>query len=100
MPTIGRAMRMPTTAPAPHSTRLSASSVRRSAQDVAPSAARTASSPSRRTDRARIRLATFEQAITKTSQDAASNTRSTVRAGEMIWSRSPTASMRKSDFVE
>ena len=33
----------------------------------APSAARTASSPSRRTERARIRLATFEHAITNTS---------------------------------
>ena len=34
---------------------------------LAPSAARTASSPSRRTERARIRLATFEQAMTNTT---------------------------------
>jgi hypothetical protein len=59
-----------------------------------PSAARTASSPARRTDRARIRLATFEHAITNTSADAPNNTSSTVRAGETIWSRSVTASMR------
>jgi hypothetical protein len=39
-------------APAPQSSRLSASSVRRSAQRLAPSAARIASSPSRRTERA------------------------------------------------
>ena len=37
---------------------------------VSPSAARIASSPSRRTDRARIRLATFEQAMMKTSAEA------------------------------
>ncbi len=55
-----------------------------------------ASSPSRRTERARIRFATFEQAMTKTSADAASSTSRTVLAGEMIWSRSRTASMRKS----
>ena len=71
-------------APAPHRTRLSASSVRRSAAAEAPSAARIASSPSRRTDRARIRLATFEQAMTKIRPEAASSTSSTVRAGEMI----------------
>ena len=71
-------------APAPQSSRLSASSVRRSAPVLAPSAARIASSPSRRTERARIRLATFEQAMMKTSPDAASRTNSTVRAGEVI----------------
>ena len=65
--TIGRAISTPSIAPAPQSTRLSASSVRRSAPVLAPSAARTASSPSRRTERARIRFATFEQAMTKTS---------------------------------
>ena len=69
-------------APAPHSSRLSARSVRRSAPALAPSAARIASSPSRRTERARIRLATFEQATTKTSAEAASSTSSTVRAGD------------------
>ena len=71
-------------APAPHSSTLSASSVRRSAPALAPSAARTASSPSRRTDRARIRLATFEHAITKIKPDAASSTSRIVRAGEVI----------------
>ena len=71
-------MSTPRTAPAPHSTRLSASSVRRSAPWLAPRAARTASSPSRRTERARIRLATFEQAMTKTTAAAA---RSTSRIG-------------------
>ena len=63
----GRASATPSTAPAPQRTRLSASSVRRSAPGPAPSAARTASSPSRRTERARIRLATFEHAMTNTS---------------------------------
>ena len=90
---------MASTAPAPHSSRLSASSVRRSAPVPAPSAARTASSPSRRTERARIRLATLEQATMKTSAEAASSTSSMVRAGEMIWSRRFTASMRKSACV-
>ena len=82
--TIGRATSTASIAPAPHRSRLSASSVRRSAVALAPSAARTASSPSRRTDRARIRFATFEQATMNTSADAASSTSSTVRAGEMI----------------
>ena len=82
--TIGRAMSTPSTAPAPQSSRLSASSVRRSAPMPAPSAARMASSPSRRTDRARIRFATFEHAMTNTSADAASSTSRIVRAGEMI----------------
>ena len=72
----------PRMAPAPQSSRLSASSVRRSAPALAPSAARIASSPSRRTERARIRLATFEHAMTKTSAEAASSTSSTVRAGD------------------
>ena len=62
----------------------------------APSAARIASSPSRRTERARIRFATFEHATMKTSPDAASSTSRIVRAGEMISSRRPFASMRKS----
>ena len=66
----------------------------------APSAARIASSPSRRTERARIRFATFEHAMTNTSADAASSTSSTVRAGDVIWSRSRTASMRKSPSPE
>ena len=70
--TSGRASTTPRMAPAPHSTRLSASSVRRSAPRLAPSAARTASSPSRRTERARIRFATFEHAMTNTTPAAAS----------------------------
>ena len=82
--TIGRARATPTIAPAPQSSRLSASSVRRSAQRLAPRAARIASSPSRRTDRARIKLATFEHAMMKTSPEAASRTSSTVRADEVI----------------
>ena len=84
MATIGLAMSTPRVAPAPQSSRLSASSVRRSAPALAPSAARTASSPSRRTDRARIRLATFEQAITNTRAEAARSTSNTVRAGDVI----------------
>ena len=71
-------------APAPHSTRLSASSVRLSAPAFAPRAARTASSPSRRTERARIRFATFEQAMMNTTPAAASSMSRTVRAGEVI----------------
>ena len=82
--TMGRASTTPSSAPAPHSSRLSASSVRRSAAALAPSVARIASSLSRRTDRARIRLATFEHAMMKTSPDAASSTSSTVRAGDAI----------------
>ena len=58
--TIGCAIATPSTAPLPQRIRLSASSVRRSVPLLAPSAARTASSPSRRTLRARIRFATFE----------------------------------------
>jgi hypothetical protein len=58
--------------------------VRRNALDVAPSAARMASSPSRRTDRARIRFATFEQAMMKISADAAIRTSKTVRAFDVI----------------
>ena len=50
-------MSMPSVAPAPHSRRLSASNVRRSEPALAPSAARTASSLSRRTVRARIKFA-------------------------------------------
>ena len=63
--------------------RLSASSVRRSAAVCAPIAARTASSDSRRTVRARIRLATLEHAITKISIEAANSTINTVRALEV-----------------
>ena len=96
---MGRAVRMPRAAPAPQSSRLSARSVRRRAAVLAPRAARIASSPSRRTVRARIRLATLEQAMMKTSAEAASRTSSTVRAREVIWSRSSTASMRKSAFA-
>jgi hypothetical protein len=84
MGTIHSATRTPSIAPVPQSSRLSASSVRRSAPVPAPSAALMASSPSRRTDRARIRLATLEHAMTKISADAASRTRSTVRARDVI----------------
>ena len=82
--TIGCAIATPSTAPVPQSTRLSASSVRRSVAALAPSAARTASSDSRRTVRARIRFATFEQAMTNTNPDAASRTSSTVLAFAVI----------------
>ncbi len=54
---------------------------------LAPSAARTTNSLSRRMVRARIRLATFEQAMTKTSSEAAISTKRTVRAFEVISSR-------------
>ena len=74
----------PRSAPVPQSSRLSARSVRRSAPVLAPSAARIASSPSRRTERARTRFATFEHAITNTSAEAASRTSSTVLAREVI----------------
>ena len=99
MASIGRAISTPSSAPAPHSTRLSTSSVRRSAQGVAPSDARTANSPSRLTARARIRLATFEQAITNTSAEAASRISSTVLAGAVIWSLSLRTSIPKSAFL-
>ena len=82
--TIGCAIATPSTAPVPQRSRLSASSVRRSVAVLAPSAARTASSDSRRTLRARIRFATFEHAMTNTSADAASRTSSTVLAREVI----------------
>ena len=54
--TRGWALSTPIAAPAPQRRRLSANSMRRSAAVLAPRAARTASSPSRRTVRARIRL--------------------------------------------
>ena len=50
----------------------------------APSAARTASSPSRRTVRARIRFATFEHAMMKTTPAEASSSSRIVRAGAVI----------------
>ena len=81
---IGRAISTPSSAPAPHSSTLSASSVRRSAARLAPRAARTASSPSRRTDRARIRFATFEHAMMKINPDAPSSTSRMVRALDVI----------------
>jgi hypothetical protein len=67
----------------------------RSAPVVAPKAARTASSPSRRIVLAKIRLATFEHAMMKTKADTASRTQSTVFALDVIWSRSITASIWK-----
>ena len=94
--TIGRATSTPRAAPTPHSSRLSTSSVRRRAPAVAPSEARMASSPSRRTERARMRFATFEHAMTNTSAEAARRIRSTVLAGEVISSRSRLASIWKS----
>ncbi len=93
MSTIGRALSTPSVAPAPQSRRLSASKTRRSAPVVAPSAARIDSSPSRRTVRDRIKLATFEHAMTKTSAEAASSTSRTVLAREVIWSRNSFASI-------
>src|SRR6266700_2733548 len=87
MATIGCALITPSAAPAPQSRRLSASSMRRSAPVLAPSAARMASSLSRRTVRVRIRLATLEQAMMKTSAEAASRTRRTVRAPDVSSSR-------------
>ena len=74
--------------------------MRRSAPVLAPSAARIASSPSRRTVRVRIRLATLEHAMTKTSTDAASSTSNTVRASEVIWSRNSFAPIWKSALGE
>ncbi len=100
MATIGCALITPSAAPAPQSRRLSASSMRRSAPVVAPSAARMASSPSRRTVRVRIRLATLEHATMKTSADAASSTSSTVRAPEVISSRSSLAPIWNSALGE
>ena len=51
---------------------------------LAPSAARTSSSPSRRTERARIRLATFEQAMMKTIAAAVRRMSRAFRAGDAI----------------
>ena len=94
MVTSGCAMITPISAPAPQSSRLSANNMRRSDQVFAPSAARMESSPSRRTVRARIRLATFEQAMIKTRPEATRRMRRTVRAPEVISSRSIRASIR------
>src|SRR5690348_17910935 len=82
------------TAPLAQSRTLSASNVRRSAPVPAPSAARIASSPSRRTDRARIRFATFEHATMNTSPDAASSMSRIVRAGEIIRSEEHTSELQ------
>ncbi len=57
---------------------------------AATTAARTASSDSRRTVRARIRFATFEQAMTKMSSAAANRMIITVRALDVSCSRSIT----------
>ena len=84
--TIGQASSSAASTPLPHSTRLSASSERRSAAVLAPSAERTASSDSRRTVRASTRLATFEHAITNSNPAAANSTHKTVLARELIWS--------------
>ena len=81
---MGRALNTPSVAPAPHNRRLSANSVRRNAPVLAPRAARIESSPSRRMVRARMRLAMFEQAMTKTKTDAAIRTNNTVLAREVI----------------
>ncbi len=91
--TIGRALITPSNAPAPHNKRLSASSTRRNDAVLAPSAARIDSSPSRRTVRARIKLATFEHAIINTNPDAASSTHKIVLALDVTCSRSFTAPM-------
>ena len=100
MATIGCALITPSSAPALQSRRLSASSMRRSAPLLAPSAARIASSPSRRTVRVRIKLATLEHAMMNTSADAASSTKSTVRAPDVICSRSGLALIWKFPLAE
>ena len=53
---------------------------------VAPRAERTASSGSRRTVRARTRLATLELAMTKSRPEAAKSIQRMVLARELIWS--------------
>ena len=82
----GTARSSAATTPLPQRTTLSASRERRNTAVLAPSAERTASSGSRRTVRARTRLATLEQAITKSRPEAAKSTQSTVLARELIWS--------------
>ena len=94
MVTIGLAMSRPMAAPATHNSRLSANRVRRKATVLAPSAARIPSSFSRRTVRARIRFAILEQAMIKTSTDAAISTSNMVRALDVSSSRRRTALMR------
>ena len=91
--TIGRALMTPSSAPAPHNKRLSASKTRRNDAVLAPSAARIESSPSRRTVRAKIKLAALEHAMMKINPDAASSTHKIVFAPEVTWSRSFTAPM-------
>src|SRR5262245_31551251 len=76
--TIGCAVTTPSAAPVQHNKRLSERSMRRSARLLAPSAVRTASSPSLRTVLARIKLATLEHAMINMSADAASKTSKTV----------------------
>src|SRR5438552_155986 len=87
MSTMGRALSTPRVAPAPQSSRLSASRTRRSAPVVAPSAARIDSSPSRWTVRERIRLATFEQAMTKMSDEAAAEAKDLTDDGRIAHER-------------
>src|SRR5882724_1874917 len=82
--TIGTAMSTPANPPLPHKIKLSASSERRIAAGVAPSAERIANSDSLRTVRARIRFATFEHAITNNNPEAANKTHNTVDAFELI----------------
>ncbi len=65
------------------------------AAELAPSAVRTASSDSRRTVRARIRFATFEQAITNSRPEAPNSSHSIVLASALIWSRNRLASIWK-----
>jgi hypothetical protein len=86
MDTMGRAMRMAAMAPLPQRTRLSARSERRSVAVLAPRAERTASSDSRRTVRARTRLATLELAMTNRRPEAAKRIQRMLLARALIWS--------------
>ena len=77
---VDEAKMMPTTPPASERTTLSVSSWRTSCPRPAPSAARTASSRSRRSSRASDRLATFEQAMSRTKLVVPSRMSSSGRA--------------------
>src|SRR5262249_1028163 len=94
-PTIGRATSIPGKPPLRHRTRPSASSDRRKAAELAPSAAWTDKSDSRRTARARKRFATLEQAITNSRPEAPNNKYRMIVASWLIWSRSSLASIWK-----
>ena len=82
---MGMARSTPAKAPLPHSTRPSASSERRSMAGVAPRAAQTAISGSRRTARARIDWRHWNRQ-SRTAAEAANSTHKMVFARELIWS--------------